>query len=217
MHLSAFFWGMSTFTDSTARYGRFWHTGLVGLWLLALFLRWPYPEPGWIHIDERVFLLNPLKLWSGDLNPHFFIYPTLHIYLTSALYYAYYLLGSSSAIEDFVAYHFFVDGSGLIAIARHLNSLLSAATAVVVALAGRRLYGVVAGATVGIFLRYCRCRFVLRIWRQPIAQRFCGSPVRCIFRSASRKQVIYAIVSGRVFLSGWLAAPNIRPPSSVSP
>ena len=151
MHLSAFFWGMSTFTDSTARYGRFWHTGLVGLWLLALFLRWPYPEPGWIHIDERVFLLNPLKLWSGDLNPHFFIYPTLHIYLTSALYYAYYLLGSSSGIEDFVAYHFFVDGSGLIEIARHLNSLLSAATAVVVALAGRRLYGVVAGAAVGIF------------------------------------------------------------------
>ncbi|MDE0964860.1 MAG: hypothetical protein OSB73_17160, partial [Candidatus Latescibacteria bacterium] len=101
---------MSTFTDSTARYGRFWYAGLAGLWLLALFLRWPYPEPGWIHIDERVFLLNPLKLWSGDLNPHFFIYPTLHIYLTSALYYAYYLLGSSSGIEDFVAYHFFVDG-----------------------------------------------------------------------------------------------------------
>ena len=100
---------------------------------------------------ERVFLLNPLKLWSGDLNPHFLIYPTLHIYLTSALYYAYDLLGSSSGIEDFVAYHFFVDGAGLIEIARHLNSLLSVATAVVVALAGRCLYGVVAGAAGGIF------------------------------------------------------------------
>ena len=207
MHLSAFFWGMSTFTDSTARYGRFWHAGLASLCLLALFLRWPHPEPGWIHIDERVFLLNP----------HFFIYPTLHIYLTSALYYAYDLLGSSSGIEDFVAYHFFVDGSGLIEIVRHLNSLLSAATAVVVALTGSRLYGVVAGAAGGIFLRYCRCQFVLRIWRQPIARRFYGSPVLYIFRSVSRKQVIFAIASGRVFLSGWLALLNIRPPLSVFP
>ena len=185
------------------------------LWLLFLFLRWPHPGPGWIHIDERVFLLNPLKLWSGDYNPHFFIYPTLHIYLTSALYYAYYLLGSSYGTEDFVAYHFFVDGSRLIEIARFLNSLLSAATAVVVALAGRHLYGVVAGAAGGIFLRYCRCQSVLRLWRQPIARRFCGSSVLYIFRSVSRKQVIFAIASGRVFLSGWLALLNIRLPLSV--
>ena len=52
----------------------------------------------------------------------------------------------------FVAIFFFIDGSGLIEIARHLNSLLSAATVVVVALAGRRLYGVVAGAGGGIFI-----------------------------------------------------------------
>ncbi|HIL11225.1 MAG TPA: phospholipid carrier-dependent glycosyltransferase, partial [Candidatus Latescibacteria bacterium] len=142
---------MSTFTDSTARYGRFWYAGLAGLWLLALFLRWPYPEPAWIHIDERIFLLHPLKLWSGDLNPHFFIYPTLHIYLTSILYYLYYLCCHSAPLEDFVAYYFFVDGSGLIEVARCFNTLLSAATAVVVAAIGRRLYGMSAGVLAGLF------------------------------------------------------------------
>ena len=137
--------------DSTAHFERFWYPALTGLFLLALFLRWPHPEPGWMHIDERVFLLNPLKLWSGDLNPHFFIYPTLHIYLTSALYYGYYLLGDSPSIQHFVAYHYFVSGSELIEIARHFNSLLSALTALVVALVGRRIYGMPAGVVAGLF------------------------------------------------------------------
>ena len=206
---------MSTLTDPTARYGRFWHAGLAGLWQLALFLRWPHPGPGWIHIDERVFLLNPLKLWSGDLNPHFFIYPTLHIYLTLALYYAYYLLGGSSRVEDFVVHHFYVDGSGLIEIARHLNSLLPAATAVVVALAGRRLYGVVAGEAGGIFFPVL-----------PLSVRFAHMPttdspavlwIACALyfsiRIAQTGDIRDSLWAG--FFSGWLALPNIRPPLSV--
>ena len=86
----------------------------MGLLLLgALWLRWPVPSPEWTHIDERVFLLNPLKLWSGDLNPHFFIYPTLHIYLCSALYYLYFLFWHNEPMSAFIAYRFFVDGGDL--------------------------------------------------------------------------------------------------------
>ena len=136
--------------DSDVLPTRLWCLALGALFLVALFLRWPYPEPGWIHIDERVMLLNPLKLWSGDLNPHFFIYPTLHIYLTSALYYCYFVVGQSLPMADFVAYQVFVNGAELIEVARGFNSLLSAATAVVVALIGRRLYGMRSGALAGL-------------------------------------------------------------------
>ena len=52
--------------------------------LAALWLRWPYPEPAWTHIDERAFTTSPLGFWSADLNPHFFKYPTLQFYLSSA-------------------------------------------------------------------------------------------------------------------------------------
>ncbi len=124
----------------------------MGLLLLgALWLRWPVPSPEWTHIDERVFLLNPLKLWSGDLNPHFFIYPTLHIYLCSALYYLYFLFWHNEPMSAFIAYRFFVDGGDLLAIARAFNAVLSAATAVVVAATGRRIYGVLAGLLAGVF------------------------------------------------------------------
>ena len=142
---------MSACTDYNSKFDRYWYPALALLFLLGLYLRWPYPTPGWIHIDERVFLLNPLKLWSGDLNPHFFIYPTLHIYLTAALYYGYYWLGPHLPIEHFVAYQYFVDGSELIAVTRHFNTLLSTITAVVIALAGRRLYGVIPGLVAGFF------------------------------------------------------------------
>ena len=67
--------------------------GLLALFVWALYLRWPLPAPEWQHVDERAFILHPLGFWSGDFNPHFFNYPTLHFYLASALYYLYYLMG----------------------------------------------------------------------------------------------------------------------------
>ena len=61
-------------------------------------------------------------------------------------------------------------------------------------------------------MRYCRCQFVLRIWRQPIARPFCRSLGLYIFRSVSRKQVIFAIASGRVFSrAGWRYQISGRP------
>ena len=60
---------------------------LAVLFAAGLFLRFPWPVPEWFHVDERAFVLHPLGFWSGDFNPHFFNYPTLHFYLASALYY----------------------------------------------------------------------------------------------------------------------------------
>ena len=134
-----------------ARIPQLWYPLLAALFLFALWLRWPYPAPEWTHVDEWVFLLNPLKLWSGDLNPHFFIYPTLHIYLCSALYYLYYLLWYTEPVGQFVAYRFFIDGGDLLAIARGFNTILSAATVLVVAALGRRIYDRLGGLLAGLF------------------------------------------------------------------
>lgn len=142
---------MSLPANPTARQERLWYPLLAVLFLFALWLRWPHPDPEWTHIDEWVFLLNPLKLWSGDLNPHFYNYPTLHIYLCSALYYLYYALWHAEPLGEFVAYRFFIDGSDLIAIARGFNTVLSALTALVVAGIGRRLYGVFGGLLAALF------------------------------------------------------------------
>ena len=42
--------------------------------------------------DEGVLLHRALSVASGDLNPHFFNYPSLHIYVTAIACGVYYLL-----------------------------------------------------------------------------------------------------------------------------
>ncbi|MFT5089688.1 MAG: hypothetical protein ACI8PG_004060, partial [Planctomycetota bacterium] len=88
----------------------------IAIGALALYLRWPISGLAWSHVDERAFLLYPLGFWSGDLNPHFFNYPTFHLYLVSGLYYLYYLIFSPDSLDYFIAYHYLVDGDALLAI-----------------------------------------------------------------------------------------------------
>ena len=127
-----------------------WGTGAI--LLLALVLRWPVPTPAWTHFDEIAFIVLPLGFWSGDLNPHYFNYPTFHFYLSSLLYLLYYLATSAESVEQFVAYHLLVDGRDLLALVRGANTLLSVATVGAVACLGRRLYGVKEGLLAALIL-----------------------------------------------------------------
>ena len=120
--------------------------------LLALALRWPVPAPSWTHFDEIAFIVLPLGFWSGDLNPHYFNYPTFHFYLSSLLYLLYYLATSAESVEQFVAYHLLVDGRDLLALVRGVNTLLAVATVGAVACLGRRLYGVKEGLLAALIL-----------------------------------------------------------------
>ena len=120
--------------------------------LLALWLRWPLPEPAWQHVDEQAFIDYPLGFWSGDLNPHFFNYPTFHLYLLSAFYYFYYLLFHSESLVSFVAYRYFVDGSDLLALARGLNTLMAVGAVAATLCLGRRLYGFQGAWVAGLIL-----------------------------------------------------------------
>ena len=129
---------------------RWWYPGLLLVLALGMWLRWPMPSPEWQHIDERAFIVHPLGFWSGDLNPHFFNYPTLHFYLASVLYYGYYLLADLGSVSEFVAYRYFVDGADLIGLVRGLNTILSSLTGVICALIARRLYGFWGGLWAGL-------------------------------------------------------------------
>ena len=75
-----------------------WAAGLR-LWALDFGL------PSWLHPDEQFFFYLPLRFFSGDLNPHFFAYPTLHFYLLSLVYGGYFLLqhiaGAGFSFQEF--------------------------------------------------------------------------------------------------------------------
>ena len=119
---------------------------------MSLWLRWPLPAPEWSHFDEESLVLIPLGFWSGDLNPHFFNYPTLQFYLVSLLYFAKFALGASGPLEQFVAFRYFVDGSDLLSLARSLSTVMAAATVAATAFLGRLLYGAAGGVLAALIL-----------------------------------------------------------------
>ncbi len=139
---------------------RLFRWGVPVVVLAALGLRWPTPLPTWSHFDEIAFVVLPLGFWGGDLNPHYFNYPTFHFYLISLCDYLAWNLawmtgwgaGAARTAAQFVAYQYLVDGSALLAVARVAGVLLSTATVLVLALLGRRLFGPLAGGLAAVAL-----------------------------------------------------------------
>jgi len=81
--------------------------------------------------DEYMIAVVALGMGSGDLNPHFFNYPTLFIYLCFALYSFYFILGYAGGIfhsaSDF-ALAFLIDPTPFYLISRSLSALAGAAS-----------------------------------------------------------------------------------------
>lgn len=107
-----------------------------------------YPLP--VHPDEPRLVetaLNMLK--TGDLNPHFFNYPTLNIYLQALLYrvlgFVARLFTATTSIADVPIITFYVWG-------RLLTVVLSTATIYVTYAIGRRLLHPIAGVAAACFL-----------------------------------------------------------------
>ena len=125
-----------------------------GILILAFLLRWPFPEFTWQHVDERVFIETPLGFFSGDLNPHFFYYPTLQLYLTAICYLAYYLLSPETTLESFAAYHYFINQEDILPIARGLTTVMAVGAVAVAMRIAQRLYGSPAGLVAGLVLAF---------------------------------------------------------------
>lgn len=126
----------------------------VGLALLtagALALRLWNAGAGLPHFpqsDEPGVLGMAVRFGTGDLNPHWFTYPTLWLYVLFAAFGAYFVAGRAvglfGSLADFQA-RYFVDPSALYVIGRGLSALLGAATIPLVYALGARLAGRPAG------------------------------------------------------------------------
>lgn len=97
------------------------------------------------HPDEIFMVLYPLNLFSGDLNPHLFYYPSWHFYELGLLYGADFLWHRAVdgvGLFDWIARHFFVDATPLRDLARGLAVLYGVGTVLLAgAIAGRLAAG----------------------------------------------------------------------------
>ena len=131
---------------------------LTAIFLLALGLRLygiNFGLPGEAHADEPFFVRHALRFGQGDPNPHWFLYPTLYMYVLFALYGFYfvfgYVAGVFSSTFDFAA-AYFTDPTGFYVLGRSATALLGAATVVPIYLTGARLFSRRAGLLGAAFL-----------------------------------------------------------------
>ncbi|MBW4516434.1 MAG: glycosyltransferase family 39 protein [Timaviella obliquedivisa GSE-PSE-MK23-08B] len=105
--------------------------------------------------DETALISRSLGFFSGDLNPHFFIYPTLYMYLLFGVYGAYYgighLFGSYVSTDDLIR-EFIYDPSHLYLINRCLSLSFGVMTIAVVYLMIQKLVDRQAAAIASLFL-----------------------------------------------------------------
>ncbi len=103
--------------------------------------------------DESTLVHKAAGMGSGDLNPHFFNYPSLHFYVVAVLYGLYfcagYLWGTFAGLADFER-QCLVDPSAVYLLGRLLGAGLGVASILVLYLIGRsaggRRLGLVAAA-----------------------------------------------------------------------
>ena len=123
---------------------------LIGALALALRI-WvlDFGLPSGLHPDEFSFVFIPLNFFSGNLNPHFFTYPTFHYYLLALVYLSFfaweYLFGAGLPLEQFIALHYFWERGQLLELARWVSAFYGAVTVVWAGLLARRIFGTWAG------------------------------------------------------------------------
>ncbi|MFT4571121.1 MAG: 4-amino-4-deoxy-L-arabinose transferase-like glycosyltransferase [Hyphomicrobiaceae bacterium] len=110
---------------------------VVRAWGLGFGLPQPIARP-----DEATLVRIALQFGSGDLNPHFFNYPSLYAYVLAAVYGVVYgtgrLIGAYAGPADFARA---ADPTLLFMLARSLTAMAGVATVAVVAAIGRRIGG----------------------------------------------------------------------------
>ena len=135
----------------------YWALGLILAVSLALRL-WgiSFGLPN-IHCrpDESTLVNKALSIGTGDLNPHFFNYPSLYFYLLAFVYGLFFALGrmggAFAGIEDFQRL-FFTDPSAFYLIGRISSALLGTASVGLTFLIGRRTGGARVGLLSAFFL-----------------------------------------------------------------
>lgn len=121
-----------------------WVLGAVCVTLLALGLRLTgigYGLPDHFHWDEPTVMNRVIRMGGGDLNPHFFYYPSLLMYVLLVTQGALYAVGHVLNVyphADSFAVSYLTDSTASYLGGRALIAVLGAATVLVAFLVGRR-------------------------------------------------------------------------------
>jgi YYY domain-containing protein len=94
--------------------------------------------PSWFHPDERAIVMNASSLSAADMNPHWFPYGSLPLYLLKGMMTALPLLGAR--------------GLEPVLIGRALSAAFGTATVLLLFLLARRLFGTTTGLLAAAFL-----------------------------------------------------------------
>jgi len=134
---------------------------LLGALLLASALRlWGFTTESLLwHPDEFHFVYWPLLFYSGDLNPHFFSYPSLYFYLLAVVYGCHFLwqwlLGTGWTLAEWASFYFFWNPDYLLGTARLVSITFAVGTAGWVGLLAARVYTQRAGPIAALLLGVC--------------------------------------------------------------
>jgi len=128
-----------------------WLAAAIGVTVVGLALRMTglaYGLPDHFHWDEPTIMNRVIRMGGGDLNPHFFYYPTLLMYLllvaNGMLYAAGHVLGVYTSSSDF-AVTYLTNSTASYVVGRALVATLGAATVLLTFLVGRRFLSPAAG------------------------------------------------------------------------
>jgi len=137
-----------------------WQAGLIFITFCALVVRlWgiSYGMPYVLDPDEAVLVNHAMAFGTGDLNPHYFIWPSLFMYLLFGIYGFTYaigrILGWFSGTTDFVRL-FFSDARPFYVPGRYISALSGTATVFVVFRMARKVHSIAAGLIAALFLSF---------------------------------------------------------------
>ena len=109
------------------------------------------------YTDEALIVNHAVGFGAGDLNPHYFVYPTLYMYVLFVIYGIVYvggrLLGVFGSSDDFVKL-FFNDATPFYLPGRLVAMTCGVATVAVVYALGKRLYNTRVGLVSAAFLAF---------------------------------------------------------------
>ncbi len=127
----------------------------VALVVRLIGINWGLPYV--FYPDEALIVNHAVAFGTGDLNPHFFIYPSLYMYVLSFVYGTSYvfgwLAGVFSSTDDFVRL-FFHDATLFYLPGRLIAAFSGVATVALVYVFGRRAYDHRVGLIAAVFLTF---------------------------------------------------------------
>jgi 4-amino-4-deoxy-L-arabinose transferase-like glycosyltransferase len=120
--------------------------------------------PQLYHPDEPTVAISQRMFKTGDLNPHFFNYPTLFLYINAAAYVPYYeigrMLGEFETPDDIAELEMLGLGTGLIRtpsvilLGRTLSALVGTLSVVLIYLTGKQLRDPTTGLLAALLLTF---------------------------------------------------------------